>query len=63
MPDRTVLALIFVDDCLVAARSLSDLALILEAISQLWEVENIGEPTDFLAISIVKPSPSCVYIH
>lgn len=61
--DGTVLALIYVDDCLIAARTLADLHPVLEAISKFWDIKNLGEPADFLGISIVRPSPSCICIH
>ena len=61
--EGTVLALIYVDDCLIAARSVSEIQPILEAISQFWEIKDLGEPSDFLGISIVRPTPSCTSIH
>ena len=61
--DGTTLALVYVDDYLVTAHSLSNIAPLLEAISQFWEVENIGEPADFLSIGIVRPSSSNICIH
>ena len=56
-------ALIYVDDCLIAANSVSQLELVLEAIFKFLEIKNMGEPADFLGISIMHLSPSVISIN
>ena len=61
--DGTVPALIYVNNCLVASRSLATLQPVHDAISKVWDIKNLGEPADFLSISIIHPSLSCICIH
>jgi transposase InsO family protein len=61
--DGTVMALIYVDDCLIAAKSIAQIQPILASIAKFWEIKDMGTPTDFLGISIVRPVPSSIAIH
>ena len=61
--DGSIMAFIHVDDYLIAARSLSQIQPILQSIAKFWEIKDMGTPTDFLAISIVRPIPSSIAIH
>ena len=51
--DGTVLALLSVNDCLVAVKESSQIQLVVTSMSKFWEVNDLGEPDDFLGISIV----------
>ena len=63
--DGNVLALIlvYVDDCLVAAKSQDKVQHVVSIISSIWEVRDLGEPDDFLGIQIVRHSPSSISLH
>ena len=63
--DGNVLALIlvYVDDCLIAAKSHTEVARIVSIISSIWEVRDLGEPTDFLGIQLVRHSASSISLH
>ena len=57
------LILVYVEDCLVAAKSHDEVARIVSTISSIWEVRDLGEPSDFLGIQLVRHSLSQISLH
>lgn len=49
-----VVALIYVDDCLIAGRSAAELEQIISLLKGIFSIKDLGEPRDFLGINIVR---------
>ena len=59
----TLLALVYVNDYLVAACYISQLSVFLASISKLQDVKDLGKPDDLLGTSIVRTSSFSIVIH
>lgn len=55
--------LVYVDDCLVAARTSEQVIAVVSIIAEIWEVRDLGEPDDFLGIQIVRHSANSISLH
>jgi hypothetical protein len=51
------MAMFYVDDGLVAARTSAEADAIISLIGSLFEIKVLGEPKDFLGIEIVRDQP------
>jgi hypothetical protein len=49
-----VLALVYVDDCLIAGKTMEEVQEVIDLLGELFEVKDMGEPQDFLGIQIVR---------
>lgn len=52
--DGQILALVYVDDCLIAGKTLADVQDTINIIKSLFEARDLQEPADFLGIQIVR---------
>ena len=49
-----VIAMVYVDDCLIAGRTVKDVQAVISLLSAVFETKDMGEPEDFLGIQIVR---------
>jgi hypothetical protein len=58
------LALVYVDDCLIAGSSTEEVSKVIKMLSQVFEVKELGEPSDFLGIQIYRDlTKGTLHIH
>ena len=49
-----VLVLVYVDDCLIAGKTVEEVQEVIDLLREMFEVKDMGEPQDFLGIHIVR---------
>ena len=55
--------LVYVDDCLVAAKTSSEVSETVSIIGKIWEVRDLGEPKNFLGIQLICHSLTSISLH